>query len=216
MSTITIQDLTEQEKHVLDAVLEYLDQNKPFNITEALPFIISRFRSAAININKIGIKATLRSLIKKSYIFEDSKLTKTTILENEIRRKIYAYIIQNPGTYFNRLIKFLNLNNKIIVWHVRILEKFKFIQRELFDNRYIYFDAKSDYTNAKWRYIVSKEKSKQIIEYIKDNNVGLSLTHLSNALNMHSNTVKKYLDYLTSMNVISKEKIDNNLLYFLK
>ena len=116
MSTITIQDLTEQEKLVLDAVLEFLDQNRPFNISEAVPFIISRFQFADININNIGIKEILKSLIKKNYVYEDCKLARITILENDARNKIYEFIVQNPGTNFSSLIKTLKLTKTGLVF----------------------------------------------------------------------------------------------------
>jgi len=215
LSTITVKGLTDQEKLVLEAVLEFLEQNRPFSITEALPFIISRFRLASININNHGIKVHLKSLIKKNYIFEESKLAKPMILDHQMRNQLYEFIVRHPGCYFNRLIKQFNLNNKILVWHIRMLEKFGFIRRELFDNRYIYSDAKLDSREAKRQYIASKERSKIILDYLKNNNVGLTMTHISDALNMHLNTTKKYLDLLESMNFIIKEKIDNNLLYFL-
>lgn len=207
--------LTSEEQIVLSVVQEYLDKNRQFNMEKILPFIISRFRLASINISKNGIEEILRSLIKKDLLIEGSKLSRDDILLNLKRLQIYNFILRNPGTYFNRIIKELKLSNHIVVWHLSMLLKFNYISKEVFDNHDIYFDSSLDFEGVKILYFTSKEKSKKIIDYLKSNNEGTTKTGLSEVLKMHPNTVSKYLDSLLQHNIINKEKMSNKTLYFL-
>ncbi len=119
------------------------------------------------------------------------------------------------GTYFNRIIKELNLSNHIVVWHLSMLLKFNYVRKEVFDNHDIYFDSSLDFEGVKISYFTSKEKSKKIIDYLKSNNGGTTKTRLSETLKMHPNTITKYLNNLLEHNIIKKEKMANKTLYFL-
>ena len=207
--------LSSEEQIVLSVVQEYLDKNRQFNMEKILPFIISRFRLASINISKNGIEEILRSLIKKDLLVEGSKLSRDDILLNLKRLQIYNFILRNPGTYFNRIIKELNLSNHIVVWHLNMLMKFNYISKEVFDNHDIYFDSNLAFEEVKISYFTLKEKSKKIIDFLKVNNDGITKTRLSEALKMHPNTITKYLNNLLEHNIIKKEKMSNKTLYFL-
>ncbi len=216
MSTITVQNLSEREKTVLIAVNEFLNQNRQFNIEKVLPFINSRFKKASININNEGIREILKTLIRKGQLVEGSKLSKETILNNDTRKLIYDYIKMNPGTYFNKLSNDLNINNYLITWHIAMLEKFGFIKREILDNRYVYFDINLDIREVKRNYLLSNEKSQKIIFYLKENDSGLTKTQLADALEMHQNTISKYLEDLEEIKVIKKfTEANNKILYFI-
>ncbi len=207
--------LTNQEKIVLNVVQEYLDKNRQFNMKKILPFINSRFRMASIDISNYGIETILRSLVQKDLLVEGSKLTHEDILFNLKRADIYNFIQKYPGVYFNKIIKELKLSNHIVVWHLNMLLKFNFIKKGLFDKHEIYFDSNLEFENVKIIYITSREKSKKIIEYLINNDIGVTKTQLSKKLGMHPNTIKKYLNFLEEFNVIFKEKLSKKTLYFL-
>ena len=207
--------ITQEEQIVLSVVQEYLDKNRQFNMEKILPFIISRFRLAYINISKNGIEEILRSLIKKELLVEGSKLSRDDILLNLKRLSIYNYILKHPGTYFNKILKELGLSNHVVVWHLNMLVKFNFIRKEILDNHDIYFDTDMELEEVKKIYFTSKAKSKQIIDYLKINNDGITKTQLSNDLKMHPNTVTKYLETLHEHDIIIREKMSSKTLYFL-
>ena len=113
---------------------------------------------------------------------------------------------KNPGAYFNKIVRELNLNKPVVVWHINMLERFDFIKREDFEGHEIFFDSNLITINKKFRYFTSKEKTKKIIEYLKINDYGITKTHLSADLGMHHNTISKYLSMLEEFNVIIKKK----------
>jgi len=119
MSTTTMLILSENERLVLKVVKEFLNKNRIFEIAKILPFINSRFKMSSTNINNEGIKDILKSLVRKRYLMEGSKLTRETILNNIVRNAIFEYITVNPGIYFSRILKYLTLNNYTLVWHIK-------------------------------------------------------------------------------------------------
>ncbi|MFX1455239.1 MAG: hypothetical protein ACFFDB_07665 [Promethearchaeota archaeon] len=208
-------ELSKQEETVLSTVREYLNKNRYFNINDILPFIHARFKMASININLRGIEDILRGLVKKKLLIEGSKLTKDDILTNKKRKQIYLFIVENPGTYFNKIVKSLAMSNHIVIWHLSMLLKFNYIKSEMIDNHQIFFEVKFNLKNVKVNYFTSKEKSKLIIKYLKNNDLGITKTKLSSDLNIHINTAKKYLDFLENFNVVTRKNLSNKILYFL-
>ncbi|MHA2008734.1 MAG: hypothetical protein ACXABO_16150 [Promethearchaeota archaeon] len=208
-------ELTEPEKIVLNVVREYLSKNRYFNMGEILPFLVSRFRIASVNINSKGIEEILRTLVRKKIIIEGSKLIAGDILDNLKRREIYNFICNNPGPYFYKIVKELDMSNHVVVWHLNILLKFNYIQMEKIENHEIYFDSKFNLKNSKLKYITSKEKSKLIIDYFRKNDFGITKTQLSKDLRMHPNTVTKYLKSFEQLNIVKKKKVSKRIIYFL-
>ena len=64
-------------------------------------------------------------------------------------------------------------------------------------------------------YYKSKKKSRLILNYLREDNIGHTRTHLSGKLNIHSTTLKKYLDILEKYGFVIKEIFSNKVLYFL-
>ncbi|MFX1568453.1 MAG: hypothetical protein ACFFCV_08805 [Promethearchaeota archaeon] len=208
-------ELLEQEKLVLKVVQEYLNKNRYFNMNEIIPFIVSRFRNASINININGIEDILRSLVKKNLIVEGSKLIRNDILKNQKRKRIYEYVIKNPGVYFNRIVRELNISNHVVVWHLNILLKFRYIRRTKFENHDLYFESNFNEKDLKLNYLTSKEKGKKIIVYLKEFNYGITKTQISKELKMHINTVAKYLKMFEQIGMVFDKKVSKRTLYFI-
>jgi len=208
-------EVSEHEKLILNVVEEYLNKNRYFDLSEILPFIVSRFRMASVDINIRKIEEILRALVKKKIIVEGSKLINNDILKNEKRKLIYDHILDNPGIYFNRILKELRISNHVVVWHLNILQKFNFIKKEKFENHDVYFDLNFDVKKSKFAYITSKDKSKKIIDYLKNNDYGFTKTQLSKNLKIHPNTISKYLKVLEQFNVVVKKKTSKRVIYFI-
>ena len=208
-------ELVEDEKIVLNIVHDYLNKNRQFTFEEIIPYINSRIRLTSTNISNEGVRKILKSLTNKKLIVEGSKLIKDEILNNQKRKEIYDFIIKNPGTYFNKILHELNYSNHIVVWHLSMLLKFDFISKKHLENHEIYFDTTTEIEDISSTYFTAKEKSQKIITFMKKNNIGITKTNLSQELNMHMNTLAKYLTLLEKYDVIVKKKIDNKNLYFL-
>jgi len=208
-------ELVPQERVVLDIVQDYLNKNRQFDIDDIIPYISYYLRRTPNKLNYKGIRAVLSSLVKKKFLIEGSKLSHNEILKNEKRKKIYNLILENPGIYFTKIVNDLGFSTHVVVWHLNILIKFSFIKKRIFDKHEIFFVSNVDVKKAKFGFYISHNKSQNIIQYLQENNIGITKTKLSKALNMHPNTLSKYLLILESLKVILKEKIDNKILFFI-
>ncbi|MFW9879307.1 MAG: winged helix-turn-helix transcriptional regulator [Candidatus Thorarchaeota archaeon] len=208
-------ELKQHEHLILSIVQEYLNQNKFFNMKKVTYFINSKLKLASVDLNYRAIEEILRSLVKKNFIREGTKLSRSEILNNETRKKIYEFILKNPGVYFNRIARELEVNKAVVIWHIDMLEKFAFIRREEFENHEIFFEMSIDENNNRFRFLTSKEKSKRIIEFLKKHDYGITKTQLSSDLGMHHNTISKYLRMLEDFNVVIKKKTYKKTLYFV-
>ncbi|MHA2037030.1 MAG: HTH domain-containing protein [Promethearchaeota archaeon] len=208
-------EISEQEKLILNVIEEYLNKNRYFDMSEILPFIVSRFRLASVDINIRRIEEILRTLVRKKIIVEGSKLINSDILKNEKRKLIYNLIVEKPGIYFNKILKELNISNHVVVWHLNVLHKFNFIQKEKLENHDVYFDINFDIKHSKFAYVTLKDKSKKIINFLKNNDYGVTKTQLSKNLKIHPNTISKYLKLLEQLNVVVKKKVSKRVIYFV-
>jgi predicted transcriptional regulator len=208
-------ELLEHENLILSIVQEYLNQNKFFNMKKVIYFVDTKLKAASVDLNFRAIEKILNSLVKKKLILEGTKLSRSDILENETRKKIYEFIIKNPGAYFNRIVSELEINKAVVVWHIEMLEKFAFIKKEKIENHEIFFEVNFNVKNKKFRFLTTKEKTREIIAYLKHHDYGITKTHLSNELGMHHNTISKYLQQLENFNIVISKKPYKNTLYFL-
>ena len=206
--------LDKEEMSVYNAIKKYLEQNKFFKMGDILNYLVYGEKKT-LNLNKAKIQKILRSLIRKGLVIPRSKFTKSEVLNNQIRKKIYDFINQNPGTHFYEILNHLELGRNQTLWHLNMLTKFLYIKTFKIGNRDIYFDFNVDSFYFEICYYLRNEKVCKIIDILKENEKGLKLTELSNISNMHYNTSKKYIEILKNLNLISEiEGYQNNIFQF--
>ena len=210
-----LDDLVVEEQMVLDVVHEYLDKNRYLTTDKVIPFISSRFSKGSVNINTNGIVEILESLVKKNHILEGSKLSKEHVLRNANRKSIFNIIKDYPGTYLSRIAKDLNLKKPIAEWHLSTLLKFKCVKKVKINGHEAYFEEKFEHEKPELLHFMLREKYLKVIEYLKDNQKGITKTRLSKNLGMHPNTIKKYINRLEGLGIIYKDKESKKELYFL-
>ncbi|MBN1803166.1 MAG: right-handed parallel beta-helix repeat-containing protein [Candidatus Lokiarchaeota archaeon] len=201
-----VEDVIVYEGLALELIQEHMEKHKKFDPISIVPYLKVRFSRASININSEGIKRILKSLIEKNVLVEGSILSRTDILKNDNRRKIFECVQENPGIHFNKLLKKIKMSGAVIRWHLSVLDKFKFVRPEKIGNRKAYFDNEGSFHSAQIVHIISRGKCKMIIEYLELNSKGCQLTELSRELGIHYNTIKKYISKLEEYGVISSKK----------
>jgi predicted transcriptional regulator len=207
----------EEEEIVFKAVQDYLNENKILDRENVINHIKSYFSKVSINISENGIRKHLESLIKKKRLVEGSKLTQDNILKSSKRKKVYNYILKNPGTYFFKIVKEVNMSQQNVYWHVNMLLKFNLIRTGNVDNHEIYCEADMKEDEAKKAYFLQNTESKKILDYLKKTSSAFKKTELSEELNMDPKTVAKYLNILEKFNLVKKEKYsEKEILYFIK
>ena len=203
-----------QEEIIYSIILDYLEENRTFRFDEIIPYINSRLSKASININTNGVKKNLNLLLEKRYIVEGSKLSIDTVLLNPNRLELYKFIEDNPGYYFNSIVKTLDISKYVIYFHLQMLLKFELIRKVEIENHEVYYEKSFNPDDLIPLYYQSKGKSKKIISFLKQDNIGHTKTEISHKLKIHLNTVIKYLNILEELEIISRETISNKDLYF--
>ena len=205
----------EMEDKVFAIVQEYLNENRSFKVEKIIPYTISRLSKSSIDISSHGVLTILESFAKKNLIVEGSKFLKRDVLDNSNRGNIYSLIQESTGINFNRIAKKLDLRYQVLDWHLKMLLKFDYIKEINIDGKKVYFDSEEINELSRIKHIISKEKYKKLIDYLKNNDLGTTKTKLSKALKMHPRTVYKYLSKLEEFNLVFKEIISNTDYYFL-
>ena len=203
------------ENDVYIEIVNYLNSNRTLKLDEIIPYLNARFSRSSIPLNREGITKIVKSFVQRNLIVEGSKLIREEILLNTKRNMIYDYIAKNPGVYYYNIMKKLNMSSHVVTWHLNILQEFNYIKKTTIENHDIYFEVKMDLDDAIVRFYLKNKKCKKIIEHLKSNYLGDSKTSMARNLNMHPNTVKKYIDILEDLEILLKTEASNTTLYLL-
>ena len=206
--------LTDVETRIFEIIQDFLSNNRVFNKENAAMYIKSRFKTNG-NLNYIGIRGVIDSLIKKNVIKEGSKITIKTILINKNRLRIFNLIKENPGIYRNKLVEKVNSCPFVVNWHLSILKKFQLIRERKIDGHISYFKFSMSKSNDEIYYTILKDKCLRILDYLNINSKGVTKYRIIKSLNMHYNTVNKYLNKLEEFDLLIKKKDAKTEVLFL-
>lgn len=200
-------DLDEEEKEVFNLIKEYLTKKSIINIIELQNSINHRLRNNP-NYNKYKIEKIIKSLMKKKVILIGTRLSKEDVLTIQIRKNIYEFIQKEPGININDIKRKFNLGSNQVIWHVKMLNVFNFIRSVEIGNQNALFEFNFDKNNEYIVFYLRNEKVRDILKLLENNIAPLKPTKISESLNIHYNTVKKYLHVLLKFKII--EKVNGN------
>ncbi len=195
-SVISVED----ELIVYDLVREFLKKKSLSSLDEILDFISHRLKSNK-NFNRNKILQVLKSLMKQNLIMPGSKLVKDDILMVPKRVEVLDYITAMPGTNISEVMEYNEIGSSHAVWHLKYLEKFGFIRTVSYGNQKAYFKADFDEKYDEIFFYLRNTKVKQIIKLLKETSSS-NPTEISDKLNIHYNTVQKYLNILKKFNLL--------------
>jgi len=196
--------LNNAESVVLELVKEYLQKKPFFSIEDIVEFISYRVR-ANPNINRNKIEVILKSLIKKRILIPGTKLMKNNIIEHPIRNEIYNFIKKNPSN-INEIMKAINIGSNQALWHLSCLEKFRFTRSKKIGNQKIIFEYDSNPEYDMLFFYLKQDIVQEIVDFMIKENKTLKRTEISTGLKKNYNTIKKYLEILKNLELITIEK----------
>ncbi len=151
------------------------------------------------------VSQAIYQLIMKNYIAKKIPLTKDSVLENDIRSKIFIYITNFPGSNFMELQNNLKIPAGQIAFHLKMLMEFEYIRTNKIEEKIFYFDVG---INPKYDRLILALKSTynfKILEIILLN-PKIGLINLASKANMEAGIVKDILKKLLELNFISEMK----------
>jgi predicted transcriptional regulator len=194
----------EVEPLVLGLIKEYLQKKPFFSIEDIITYINNRTRAKPY-VNKNKIEKIIKHLIKERRIIPGTKLMKNNIIEHPIRNEIFNFIKKNPSN-INEIMRALNIGSNQALWHLSCLEKFQFTRSRDIENQRIIFTYESDPESDEIYFYLNQDIVKEIINLLKIEKESLKISDISNQLKKNYNTIKKYLQILKRLKIISIEK----------
>ena len=198
---------------VCNLIKEYLKKKPFFSIEDIVVFINNRVR-ANPNLNKNSIEIIIKNLIKKRILIPGTKLMKNNIIEHPIRNEIYNYIRKNPSN-INDIMKAINIGSNQALWHLSCLEKFRFTRSKKIENQRIVFEYESNSDLDEFYYYLKQDVVRDIIAFLKKENASFKISEIATNLKKNYNTVKKYVEILGNLDLITIEKDKKRILFRL-
>jgi len=189
---------------VCDLIREYLKKKPFFSIEDIVVFIANRVRTNP-NLNRNSIELIIKNLIKKRILIPGTKLMKNNIIEHPIRNEIYNYIKKNPSN-INQIMKAINIGSNQALWHLSCLEKFRFTRSKKIANQKIIFEYDSNPEYDLLFFYLKQNIVQKIIDFMISENKTLKSTEIATGLKKNYNTIKKYLEILKNLDLITIEK----------
>lgn len=134
------------------------------------------------------------------------------ILELEIRREIYNYILQYPGLHLRELSRRLHIPFSTLSYHLRFLEKRELI-KEKTEGRYnrYYITEKIGHREKEMIGILRKDTPRTIILYLLVH-IYSSQIEISSSLKKHPTTIEFHLKKLLALDIIEPvQPVDGKL-----
>lgn len=208
-------EFNRDEEEIYEILKEYLKKKKVhFIIKDLVNYICLRIKSNP-NINRNSVILVLNELIKNKEIISGIKLLKENVLDSDRRKEIFDLIKKNPGINVNEIKNDLILGSHQALWHLHRLEEFEFIRALKYGNQKAFFDFKLELEYCKTFFYFRKDKVKQIIGLLESADSPLSPTSIAEKLNSNYATVKKYLEILIELKILSLANRDKIKSYIL-
>ena len=198
---------------VCGLIKEYLKKKPFFSIEDIVVFINNRVRTNP-NLNRNSIEIIIKNLIKKRILIPGTKLMKNNIIEHPIRNEIYNYIRKNPSNV-NEIMKAIKIGSNQALWHLSCLEKFRFTRSKKIENQRVIFEYDSDSDFDELNYYLRHDIVREVINLLKRESNSLKITEIASELKRNYNTIKKYIEILKNLKLITIEKDNKRVLYKL-
>lgn len=182
----------------------------PLHVGELYSLSISQLKRPENEISQ-----AIFQLFSKKILIKESKITKDTIFNNDTRRKIFAYISDNPGSHTREIREKLDLTPHQTAWHLKMLEKFGYIRKISIKNKIIYFDSEINPDYEISLFILKDGRNLRILEAILLE-PGINISTLAKNVKVRTQVVKGNTDILQKLDLIRELLDENNIKYIGK
>jgi predicted transcriptional regulator len=152
------------------------------------------------NLDNIGISIAIVvaaiALIISFFMFGGIKyVTQDNVLNTEVRKNLYEYIEEYPGSHLREIARELDLKPSNAAWHLRKLEQTNLVRSRDIGGKRVYYlveggaDARKE---AIAEAILRNKNAKEIMQYLVDH-PGKHLLEIAHALNLNHHTVKWHI-----------------------
>jgi len=122
-------------------------------------------------------------------------VTPENVLDTEIRKNLFGYITDYPGSHLREIARELNLKPSNAAWHLRKLEQTNLVRSRAIGGKKVYYlvdggiEARKE---AVAESILRNKNARDIMMYLQDN-PGKHLLEIAHALDLNHHTVKWHI-----------------------
>ncbi len=123
-------------------------------------------------------------------------VTADNVLDTEIRKNLYEYIDEYPGSHLREIARELDLKPSNAAWHLRKLEQTNLVRSRNIGGKRVYYLVEGGIESRKRAVAESILKNKNarcIMQYL-NNNPGKHLLEIAHSLNLNHHVVKWHLN----------------------
>ena len=122
-------------------------------------------------------------------------VTADNVLDTEVRKNLYEYIEEYPGSHLREIARELDLKPSNAAWHLRKLEQTNLVRSRTIGGKKVFYLVEGGIEARKEAIaesILKNKNAREIMIYLKDN-PGKHLLEISNALDLNHHTVKWHI-----------------------
>ena len=123
-------------------------------------------------------------------------VTPENVLKTEVRKNLYQYIDDYPGSHLREIARELDLKPSNAAWHLRKLEQTNLVRSRNIGGKKVYYLVEGGVEarrEAIAESILKNKNAHMIMEYL-NKNPGKHLLEIANALDLNHHTVKWHIE----------------------
>ena len=122
-------------------------------------------------------------------------VTPENVLDTEIRKNLFGYITDYPGSHLREIARELNLKPSNAAWHLRKLEQTNLVRSRAIGGKKVYYLVEGGIEARKEAVaesILRNKNAREIMLFLNDN-PGKHLLEIAHALDLNHHTVKWHI-----------------------
>ncbi|MBW3583036.1 MAG: helix-turn-helix domain-containing protein [Euryarchaeota archaeon] len=167
--------------------------------------LIAEYRAPIMTISVVGLLATGGALAFSGGV---KYIDRKNVLDNPVRRDMYAYIRQNPGVYLREISRTLDINPTNTTWHLRKLSEAELVRCQMANGLKLYYPLEGGVKTkqtALINSILKNDNAKTIVAYLLAH-PGSHQREIARALGVNHGTVRWHLKKLAAANIINEHR----------
>jgi len=169
--------------------------------SSAAPLLLTAAEITTITVVIAGIAILLAFF----FLFSGVKyVTPENVLDTEIRKNLYEYIDEYPGSHLREIARELDLKPSNAAWHLRKLEQTNLIRSRPIGGKKVYYLVEGG-IEAKQRAvadsILRNKNARDIMQYVSEH-PGKHLLEIAHALTINHHVVKWHINKLYEAELI--------------
>ena len=138
-------------------------------------------------------------------------VTADNVLNTEVRKNLYKYIDDYPGSHLREIARELDLKPSNAAWHLRKLEQTNLVRSRTIGGKKVYYLVEGGVEariEAIAESILRNKNARDILLYLTDN-PGKHLLEIANALDLNHHTVKWHIKKMYLAELIDGDTSDS-------